>query len=865
MIGAMNMQRAQISGMFFRARMFVHRMVCVTTLFFIVTTPSFAQPDASSAAPEGQLLVDVLPQFITTYRERSWVPVDVLVRNNKQDISGTIDITMFTGEDPRSPAYRLPVESPKGSVKRFRLYCNFSKATAMNVMLYNGRRAALPDPLRLTSRPIDKNDVLALVLDDEPADYGFVFNAVQEMSPGLGYHRESLRIGEMSQLPEFPQCFDAYTMIILGKFDPMEVPERQRELLLRYVEHGGVIVLCIGENAQRFKGTWVEQLAGVAIGDVAASNEAALAGDVFGPDLAQGARDDKSIVYARITPGSGAFIQSLGGSATNVVLATIRPIGSGHVATIAVDAAGKALHGTAGFIALWRNLIELREEAAEPNYEFASWQAANTLPSATGIRVYPRSSVLIYLGLYFAVGIVGNWIFWSLLKRREMAWVCLVFISFGFTAYALVYGTAGRAKATEISQLEVLRLPLESPTAKLRSTVGIVAARSSRYNLAFPNAYPLVSDIDSRSTMMGMPQNDSLMGRMNVFQFMQGPNAAVNNFSVGASEMRIVQVESEIATPGKIEGGLTWDAEGIHGELRNNTGLKVRNPFLLINGQQHRVDINDNTWRANIPNAALAARDRMQDVSNRYMMNFGYYGGGTMDVGQLKDQYLKDLFAAERNTAFIDERIGPYVCGWLDSTNPIKSVDLGEPAQERVFGTLLIADVSIDLAPGAGVRRIELDVDVPMGNRNQQFPPQYYGGDALSYSVNGPEPLPVLITIPRNYLSRTDATLVVDVYTLEQGNNAQAVFYPKDADENWAKEHGGESTAENQSGQNVRITAFTVADWASRVTEDTHQVEGIITVNQNGIRQGFARVDVRARLLIPQTQFYGGVWKPWQS
>jgi len=110
-----------------------------------------------------------------------------------------------------------------------------------------------------------------------------------------------------------------------------------------------------------------------------------------------------------------------------------------------------------------------------------------------------------------------------------------------------------------------------------------------------------------------------------------------------------------------------------------------------------------------------------------------------------------------------------------------------------------------------------------------------------------------------------DATLVVDVYTLEQGNNAQAVFSPKDTDENWAKEHGGESTIENAPGQNVRVTAFTVSDWASRVTEDTHQVEGAITVNQSGIRQGYARVDVRARLLIPQTQSYGGVWKPWQS
>ena len=152
-----------------------------------------------------------------------------------------------------------------------------------------------------------------------------------------------------------------------------------------------------------------------------------------------------------------------------------------------------------------------------------------------------------------------------------------------------------------------------------------------------------------------------------------------------------------------------------------------------------------------------------------------------------------------------------------------------------------------------------------MNNRAAQFQPQYYGGDSLSYTVSGPEPLPVLITIPRNYLSRSDASLVVDVYTVDQGNNAQPAFFPKGADESWAREHGGESTVENQSGQNVRVATYTVSDWASRVAEDTHQVEGAIIVSQSGIRQGHARVDVRARLLIPQTQSYGGVWKPWQS
>ncbi len=849
---------------FRRARAFVRTFPIAALLFLFCAAPGLAQQEAGLPS-EGQLLVDVMPQFITTFRERSWVPVDVLVSNNKQDISGALELTLMNNEDPRSPVYRLPVESPKGSRKRFRMYCNFSKATSMSVMLYNGKRPALPDPVRLTLRPIDSNDVLALILDDEPADYGFVFNAVQLMSPGLGYHREGLHTGQMSQLPEYPQCYDPFTMVVFGHIDPQEVPERQRELLLRYVEHGGIVVFCVGENAARLKVPWVEELAGVSIGEVAASDEMEFARRIFSADLAQGAREGKSIVYARVTPSAGSFVQDLGGTASgaDAVLATIRPIGSGHVATIAVDAAGKALQGAAGFTDLWRNLIELREETAEPHYDFASMQAANTLPSATGIRVYPRSSVLIYLGLYFAIGIVGNWIFWSLLKRREMAWVCLVFISFGFTAYALVYGTAGRAKATEIAQLEVLRLPIESPTAKLRSTVGIVAARSSRYNLTFPNAFPLVSDIDTRNMYMGMPQRDSLLGRINTFQFVQGPNATATNFSVGASEMRIIQVESEIASPGKIEGTLTWDGNGIHGELTNNTGLVVRSPFLLVNGKRSTLRAENNRWIVDVPNAVVTARNPLSDVSGRYM-NMGYYGGGLIDKGQLQNQFIEDLFASERSLAFSDERVGPYLCGWVDR-QPFRNVDLGEPASERIFATLLVADVTIERAEGAGIRNVELDVGVSLANRGGQYGPGYYGGAALSYTVTAGSPLPVTITVPRNFLARPEGSIVVDVYASDEGGGGDVVFLPKDAEESWPDVHRGESVDEGSRGQNVRITSFTLDDWAARIGGDRQQIEGAIAIKGDGIRQGVARVDVRARLLAPQTQSYGGVWKPWQS
>lgn len=874
MIAASSTLRSIIS--FARARARNLSLFLPTLIAISIAIPVLAQVD-TEIAPEGDILVDVLPRFVTSFRERSWVPVDIMVSNNMRDISGVVEVTLIEFDEPRGPNYRLPVESPKGSRKRFRVYCNFGKASSLEVMLYSGRRRALPDPVKLNLLPIDKNDVLALVLDDEPTEYGFLYSAVQRVSPGIGFHREGMGTSELSQLPEYPQCYDPFTMIVLGRIDPGEVPPRQRELLRRYVEHGGIVVLCVGENATRLRGTWVEQLAGVSIGEILPSDELALARGVFDEARVKGAREGKSVVYARIAPSNECYVQNLGGQNGGLVLATVRSIGSGHVAAIAVDASGKALQGTEGFGELWSSLVALREEAAEPHYDVAAWQAANTLPAATGIHVYPRSSVLIYLGLYFAIGIVGNWVFWSLLKRREMAWVCLVFISFGFTAYALVYGTAGRAKETEIAQMEVLRLPLESPSAKLRSTVGVVAARSSRYTLSFPNAFPLISDIEARS-LTGMPNRSPLMGRIGAFQFVQGPTATVNNFTVGASEMRIIQVESEIASPGKIEGKLTWDGDGIHGELVNDTGLNVRNPFLLVNGARAPLRVDGNRWTATIANSAVNSREaRLDSATQNNLISMGYYGGyygnQLVETTQVREQYAKDLFASERNQSFADERVGPYVCGWIDQ-KPFRSVDLGEPANERIYATLLIADVEFDVLDGAAPRRIELDTAAaPLGAQNNQFRSGYYSGGSLRYSISSGQPSTVQLAIPRSCLAHEDATLEIDVYVGPRANaDTKVNFYPKGLSASWSEEHQGETVKaggdnQNRRGQNdgdAEITTYTIDDWKSLVDPQTLNIDGEIAVVASGPTPDFANVDIRARLYVPQTQSYSGVWKKWQ-
>jgi len=816
--------------------------------------------DESQLAQPNELLVEVMPQFVSTVRANSWAPVDILVNNNKQDISGSLELVLMRLDERIGPNYRVRVESPKGSRKRFRIYCNFQDATEISVMLYNGRRAALSARVTARVNTIAENDVLALILDDQPEDYGFLFNVVKDLSQTFEYHRESLRTEELSQLPEYPQCYDPYTMIVLGRIDPEAVPARQRELFRRYVEYGGIIVVCLGENSPRYRGTWVEELAGVTYGDVESSDELALARRVFNEAGASGAREDKPVVFSKVMPTKGILVPASTAGNDNpesLPISTLRPLGAGHVASLAVDVSGRALHGSIGYSELWRSMIRLREESLDLHYDYAASQAEYTLPSATGIRVFPRSSVLIYLGLYFLVGIVGNWIFWSLLKRREMAWVCLIFISFGFTTYALVYGTAGRAKQTEVAQMEVLRLPRDGATAKLRSTVGVVAARTSRYALTFPRAYPLVSDV-AGLPLSGMTSQSSLLSRVNAFQFMQGPTSTVDNFTVGASTMRLIQVESEMPFMGNVEGSLVWDERGIHGTLTNNTGLKIDSPFLIVNGRKFSVPVSEGVWNVDVPTASITARS--VDFAGQNTFYGSMYSGELMSINELQDAYLNSLLTEGSGWSFYDARLGPFICGWVDS-KPVGSVDIGEEATERIYATLLVADIGISRLPSAGPRRLDLEVS-SFGTGGGGV---YSGWNQMNYITTN-EPVPAFVVVPRQFIGRSDVRVMVEVFW-NASSGGECVFLPKGAPLTWPAENMKNSEAQQPGSTSTNVNTYEIPDWNAHLNADTGLIEGAIMVipQSDSPRSGYGEAMVRAHILDPQTDSYGGDWKLWQS
>ena len=611
---------------------------------------------AEAAAQEDGLNVSLRVNHGAAYRDGTWVPIDVIVDNRAKDIQGWIEISLFNANgDVQSPRYRVPAESAKFSVKRFRLHCRLTGVDRIRAQIYHKKRAVLDIPLVVQVRPIAQQDFLCLVLDDKAENFGFLSTALYRgMGQNVRFHRESLDTSQLTFLADHQVCYEPFNLIVMGEIDPSRISARHRELLMGYVEQGGTLVVALGANAGLYRGTWVEDWLGVTIGTSSVYNGVELAKGAYNGDV-EGARPEREAFVTQMLPhGDDVLFRK----DVHPLLEVSRPYGAGYVLALAIDAESQVLHRHPEFHAFWRRVAEQAYRPVSLNYGGAASLAAAQLPRVAGVELFPVSSVILYLVLYFTIAIVGNWLFWNYFKRRELAWVCLVVFSFGFTGYAMIFGTQGRAKATEIERLEVLELPGNASAGTLRSLTGILAAGSGYYsgNLGGPGVLAADLQLDGGFQFARGNRPRRFSGPQ-PFTFIQDGQGHIGNLRIGASEMRFLDITKTIRFDGAITGELVDDEGHVYGTLENNTGLDFSEIRLYHNGMLYRLNTIESGWEID------TAIHPAEAITTGQLQQFNQYGRSTTSMMQFRQRF-RDALLADPNASFQTQISSPYGGGY---------------------------------------------------------------------------------------------------------------------------------------------------------------------------------------------------------
>ena len=836
-------------------------LLVVALLIALISAPAEGQ-----AKPDEIQLTILDVGYNSAYRNGTWVPVDVIVENEKSDVSGYLEIRTYAAAGPvQSPVYRVPIESPNHSRKRFRVHCQLNDTMRVEAMVYHKGRRVVEVPSWVNVMPIRPTDSLIMIMDEISGNFTFLYNVLQDSTGDRKVYRHELSTEELSQLPGYSSCYGAFDLIVMSEIDPGRISVRHRELLRDYVQSGGVLVACVGESASAYRGSWVEELLGVRIGETQLVTEPEYAPLVLPPGSEAKANASRQYSVALMEPAQDGVVVF----GEQLVLATMRKIGSGSAIGLAVDGPSKALQDTDGYRALWRELASKRQARRTLNYGQAAQAVVQQLPWISGVRIQPKSTVMAYLGLYFVVGIVGNWLFWNRMKRREMAWVCLVILSIGFTTYAVTFGTLGRAKNSEISYVDIIEVPLDAETGDLHTLAGVLTAGTAYYAGTLASEYALATEataLDIQNMYGGRPRG---YAEFSPFTLIEGSLSRVEDMRVGASELRLLHIEHQVPVSGGVEGTLTQSDTGLQGDLLNKTGLRIDSAYLYYMGRFHRMNATADGWRVDLSNASMEGMqiDVFEQVLEQVRNNGGsWYGYGETHPENQRTRLLTALAMAPAmgGVPTLDATLGPFVIGWANGAS-MQSILMDEPIPERLHETLVIADVELresEMARGLAVP-LQVQVTGQTIYSQRQSSNQTY---ALTPGTNAD----LYIQLPVTGVNRFDRYGPISIEVTWAGPSSALSMYLHPGDSGKREEIPGTPKTVTRNGESVKQMVYTLADWQRlAAVRGAQGVQGQIMVSlfassaRGNAHQEVGEFTVRASVQRRGIDTSGGNWKSW--
>jgi len=556
-------------------------------LGLLLTGAAAAQPTVE------EFSYDVTVGYNLAYRDQHWTPVFVSVRNDYRDIEGHVEVRLFIGDTEQSPTYVIPAQLPKGSRKRFQFSVYMDGTTRVEARVFHGSRPVTPVAMYLDTTPVRERDHMALVLDENATDFGFINIALSTGAGNVRFYRDEITSRELGTLADNVRCYDAYEMIVLGDIDVGRITPRQWAMFEEYVHNGGVLAVNTGEWADRYRGTPAEALAGIRIGPAESYAGPAWARAVFGEGAAvTQARAVRSGLAAELRPEA----EGIAHVGAERVLMTRRPLGRGLVVACATDAASKMLHDVDAYHDLWLELLDHRAQRAPLSYASAAREYAAMLPHESGIELYSRDSVIAYLWAYFLVAIVANGLVCYGTNRRAWAWPILVLCSIGFTLFAVVFGTAGRADNSRWTQVNVLHTAENSDYASVRALGSLLSARTSRQDLALTQPDVMVYGNETLQQDMMLQRNFAVgLGNNEAFAVSQGPQPAILDFHVGASEIRFVTMQGQTLLPGMVNAALHIHGGQLRGVVEAD-GLELTDPQVFYRGRGYLLNRTDDSY-----------------------------------------------------------------------------------------------------------------------------------------------------------------------------------------------------------------------------------------------------------------------------
>ena len=181
------------------------------------------------AGEEQPSIVDAKLGFLTSFKNDSWTPLEVEIRNPQEEFSGEVVVRVPVESGSLNLLFSHPIAVPENCRRKFYFPVRFNissfagepdkfKNIQFQVQLL--KDATIVDQQTFLAHPLSSKDYTLLVVDSQPGYYGFLkgIRTGKEKQP---WQRMFLR--EVRELPDRIQAYDGIEAIWLNNFKPFSL------------------------------------------------------------------------------------------------------------------------------------------------------------------------------------------------------------------------------------------------------------------------------------------------------------------------------------------------------------------------------------------------------------------------------------------------------------------------------------------------------------------------------------------------------------------------------------------------------------------------------------------------------------------
>lgn len=583
--------------------------------------------------------IDAQVGFDKSYKPGYVTPIFITMENNSKDIEGEIQIEIPNDEGYGANTvtlYAIGINHPKNTVKKYVMNIPLP-SSLLNVKLkvVEGKKVLLEKYVRIDRRIPDNTMFVGLLSDDgDSLNYlnGFTFNNMS-----ISYGTKIVKLNE-EIFPSSLDVMENFNMIIINNFDTSKLNDEQYQVLKKWVEQGGYLVIGTGPSGVKtlsiFKDDFITgdrggflKVSGKALG-AAVNDDYDMPLDIMELRIKNG----ESVVSQDGIP----FIQKLDKGNGRVLLLSfdmgIEPISSWKLNKYFMESIFQK-NSPAFFSG-----PQFERYLQNRGYDYSIENALKNIPE---LPLPNYNSIMIIFIIYIILVAPVSYMVLKKRDKRELMWGVVPILSVIFAALVYIAGFGTRLTEPILNTISIFYAD-EDSIVESKSFGGIFTPNKT--NLKVEGIDDITIKPFTRDYYYGRSNMENWDGKRVDAKYVLSPKPNLEFYDIGIWNMKTFVLERHSNdVKGGIKGDVSYINSNFKGYIENNTNLDLSDCYLISANQYIELGSIKSGEKKEIPS------NGSKNYNDRYVLLDDIYGSRHIDRNTAKSMTEEEFAKARSN------------------------------------------------------------------------------------------------------------------------------------------------------------------------------------------------------------------------